>query len=41
MQATFRNKPAVGRLLWYKLDSWFKSIVVMQRGAFVKQREAQ
>lgn len=41
MQAKFRNKPEVGRLLWYKLDIWFRSIVVMQCSAFVKQREAQ
>lgn len=41
MQAKFRNKPEMGRLLWYKLDIWFKSVVVMQRSAFVKQREAQ
>lgn len=41
VQAKFRNKPEVGRLLWYKLDIWFRSIVVMQCSAFVKQREAQ
>lgn len=33
MQAKFKNKPEMGRLLWYKLDIGFKGIVVMQCGA--------
>lgn len=44
MQAKFRNKPekrGMGRLLWYKLDICFKSIVVVQRSVFIKQREAR